>query len=269
MMGSMLLNVAGGLFCVACLLAGLPVAATDLPEYEVLVDPEGPGSVMWQRQLGTSYYDQEIGVATDAAGNVLIGGRLDGRTVVAKYSPAGKRLSTRQLGSWSYNNVAWDAAGNFLIVSRVSLGLYEYEGFVAKYSAAGERLWTRQLVYGFPSDVATDAAGNVLIGGSTRAGSECCPSEAFAAKYSPAGRLLWTRTLGPSGVEINVDASGVATDTAGNVFIAGGTNGHDHAFALALLAKYNADGKLLWTRRFGSVEDYTWGAWRRTLPAMF
>jgi hypothetical protein len=98
-MRSGLLNVVGGLFCAFCLFAGPPVEATDLPEEEELVDPEGTGSgsVIWSRQLGTSYFDEAIGVATDAAGNVLIGRSLVDNlfvrhTVGVKYSPAGKRL---------------------------------------------------------------------------------------------------------------------------------------------------------------------------------
>jgi hypothetical protein len=263
-MRSVLLNVAGGLFCAACLLAGPPVAATDLPEDEAVVDPERAGDVVWSRQLGTPYFDQAIGVATDAAGNVLIGGSLgiENRTVGVKYSPAGKRLSTRQLGSlgpwYSIRTMAWDSAGNFLIASKVDGDLYGLEYFVGKYSAAGTRLWTRQQVYG-ANDVATDAAGNVLIGGQTVNPGECCNSEAFTAKYSPAGKLLWTRTL--AGWDYfdtdDMGANAVATDATGNVFIAGSTAKRYEGPAFAFVAKYNPDGKLLWTRKLGAG---SWGS---------
>jgi hypothetical protein len=124
------------------------------------------------------------GVATDPAGNVLIGGRtstsLQGlpHAFVAKYSAGGERLWTRQLGTpegdaaWS---VATDATGNVVISGWTfgSLGGPKQgllDAFVAKYSPAGKRLWTRQ--FGTPEDdlssgVATDAAGNVVIDGIT------------------------------------------------------------------------------------------------------
>jgi hypothetical protein len=265
-MRSVLLNVVGGLFCAAWLLAGLPSAAMDLPEEEELADPEGTGSgsVIWQRQLGTRFFeDYAIGVATDAAGNVLIGASLSYRTFGVKYSPAGKRLSTRQLSvdpSYDTSAMAWDSAGNFLIASSVGIDLYDLDGFVFKYSAAGKRLWTRRHDYG-ANDVAADAAGNVLIGGQTNYPGECCNSEAFAAKYSPAGKLLWTRTL--AGWDYfdteHVVGNAVATDAAGDVFIGGYTfKIYPEYIRFAFVAKYNSDVKFLWTRKL-ALGDNTLG----------
>jgi O-glycosyl hydrolase len=147
--------------------------------------------------------------------------------------------------------MAWDSAGNFLIASSGDVDLYGLEYFVAKYSAAGTRLWTRQQGYG-AYEVATDAAGNVLIGGQTSLLGECCNSEAFAAKYSPAGQLLWTRILDGWSYFGTDDVIGntVATDAAGNVVVAGYTFKCDDWRYFAFLAKYNADGKFLWTRKF-------------------
>lgn len=266
-MQSVLSNAAGGLFCAACLLAGLPSAATDFPEdeTETSLDPERAGDVIWKTQIGTSYADEAIGVATGVAGNVLIGRSfVDGRSVRhtagVEYSPAGKRLRTRQLdyvGPFYFEpTMAWEPAGDFLVASSAEVDLYDWDYLVAKYSPAGKRLWTDQRGYG-AHDVASDGAGNVLLAGQTVSPGECCDSKAFATKYSPAGDLLWTSTLdgwshfGTS----DVIANAVATDSAGDVFLAGYTFNKFDGGNVAFVAKYDADGNFLWTGTldFGDV----------------
>ena len=118
---------------------------------------------------------------------------------------------------------------------------------------------------GFSEDsayaVATDAQGNVVLAGRASSGTfdgdaPELHSYAFVAKYSPAGVLQWARRSPASGT--NQDRNGgVATDPAGNVYVAGQTSG---AFAGQVNAgrtdiavyKYAPDGGLLWSRLFGS-----------------
>jgi hypothetical protein len=83
-------------------------------------------------------------------------------------------------------------------------------------------------------------------------------------KYNAAGDNVWTRQMGaPPG---SVWADGVAVDTAGNIYVAGGTDGTlpgspttnqggDDLF----LVKYNAAGDNVWTRQMGTPGDeYIW-----------
>jgi len=116
--------------------------------------------------------------------------------------------------------------------------------------------------------VAVDRNGNVLIGGcfqglysldgfildATGGGIR----DVFVAKFSPDGGLLWVRTAGgvePPGVYQTDWVEGVATDSAGNVFIGGtivngasfdgrivSTVGDYDVFA----ARYSPDGDLDW-----------------------
>jgi hypothetical protein len=204
-------------------------------------------------------------VATDAAGNVLLGGQTgvpaeccNSEAFVAKYSPAGKLLWTRTLNGWDYfgaehavaDAVATDAVGNVFIAGWAS------GAFVAKYNAHGKLLWTRKLDlkdYTSGTAVATDAAGNVAMVGMTRVFNG--PEDAFVAKYSPAGKRLWTHQFGT--LEDDA-ASGVATDVAGNVVIVGSTwgslGGPNQGFDDAFATKYSPAGKRLWTRQFGTPE---------------
>ena len=225
------------------------------------------GGLLWTRQLGTSSRDLAFSVAVDGAGNAFIsgitGGSLGGPhagswdAFLAKYSPAGALLWTRQLGTSpdNYaNSVAVDEWGNAFISGWTagSLGgssAGDHDAFIAKYSASGALLWIRQLGTSGPDramSVAVDGEGNAFIGGHTL-GSLGGPSagneDAFITKYSASGALLWTRQLG---TRTSDSALSVAVDAAGNAFISGytigtirgpnlGGNGDD-----AFIAKYSA-----------------------------
>lgn len=89
--------------------------------------------------------------------------------------------------------------------------------------------WTRQLgtsSYDGASDVATDSAGNVYVVGSTNGGLDGNTNsglyDLFVVKYDSAGLKQWTRQLGTSSDDYT---TGVATDSAGNCYVAGGTEG--------------------------------------------
>ena len=166
---------------------------------------------LWVRQLGTETYDAAYGVATDAAGNVYLTGETDG-------SLDGANRGDRDV-------------------------------WVAKYDAAGHALWKRQLGTAdidIAHGVATDAAGNVYVTGDTwgsLGGTNRGDYDAWVAKYDGAGRVLWVRQLG---TETSDHAYGVATDTAGNVYLTGWTTGSlggaKRGRLDAWLAKYDAAG---------------------------
>jgi len=156
----------------------------------------------------------------------------------------------------------------FLLVAGLATAL----AFVASPAGAEapyDLAWTRQLgtsAYDVSFGVAADAAGNVFISGTTRGSLGGQPNagygDAFVAKYDASGKLLWTRQLGTSGDD---DSCGVAADAAGNVFISGETSGNlggqpNAGGYDAFVAKYDASGKLLWTRQLGtSARDVSFG----------
>jgi hypothetical protein len=103
-----------------------------------------------------------------------------------------------------------------------------YDGWVIKYDGSGHRLWSRQpgtsegdAAFG----VATDTDGNVYVVGETEGalgGPFKGASDAWVIKFDGDGHQLWSRQPGTSGWD---DALGVATDTDGNVYVVGETNG--------------------------------------------
>lgn len=218
------LGVYGAVFSAACSVASLPVGAMDPPEEEELASPETtPGRVIWSRQFGTDDASDWVdGVAIDPAGNVLIVGMED------------------------ETSKGWTGTT-----------------FIAKYDRTGTLSWKVSPVFfwGYPfmriGGAATDAAGNMLIAGEAQYGDG--PDDAIVAKYGPSGTLLWTRFLGTSAApDVTYAANDVATDTHGNVLIAGYTGGYlggiDEGSDDAFVAKYNPSGKLLWKRQIGSPD---------------
>lgn len=129
--------------------------------------------------------------------------------------------------------------------------------FLRKYDSQGNALWDRQ--FGTAGEdqaagVAADAFGNVYIGalltlnppGDTHGGLR---------KYDPQGNLLWSRVFGTPAAHDQL--VGIGTDSLGNVYIAGLTEGAFPGYTNAggrdaFIRKYDAAGNELWTRQFGT-----------------
>jgi len=114
--------------------------------------------------------------------------------------------------------------------------------------------------------VATDANGNVFVvgyttgdlDGNTMTGTQ----DSFVTKYNASGVKQWTQQLGDSGqVTCGI---GVATDSSGNVFVGGNTNGGLDGNTLMgtsdyFVTKYNSSGAKQWTRQLGQSGKETYG----------
>jgi hypothetical protein len=205
------------------------------------------GTLLWTQQLGTSTSDVSNGVATDSQGNVFISGYTDGELAgdykgsgdawVAKYSPQGTLLWTKQLGTSDTDgslDVATGSQGNVFISGSTNGALAGsnkggFDAWVAKYSTEGTLLWTKQLGSSTSDSsfgVATDSGGNVFTAGTTLGalkGSNRGGFDAWVAKYSPNGKLWWLRQEGTRRSDY---ASDVATDSNGHVLVTGFTSGN-------------------------------------------
>ncbi|MBX3139948.1 MAG: SBBP repeat-containing protein [Trueperaceae bacterium] len=106
--------------------------------------------------------------------------------------------------------------------------------------------------------VAVDLDGNVIAVGYTEGaleGENAGESDAYVQKRAADGDVLWTRQFGTSA---NEGAYGVAADAAGNVLVAGTTDGAlagaNAGGEDAFVRKYGPDGGVLWTRQFGTAD---------------
>jgi hypothetical protein len=187
----------------------------------ITVLESGSTAAIWTSQFAPEANDLAYEVAVDGRGNVHVAGTT--------------------FGSLEGNNA----------------GLAD--AFVRKYDAAGTILWTRQ--FGTNGDdiayaVAADNNGNVLVAGTTFGdleGGRTTTVDAFVRKYDANGTVLWTRQFGTATID---DATSVAVDNNGNVFVAGATRGDlegpNAGFVDAFVRKYDANGNSLWTRQFGT-----------------
>ncbi|MBI4703227.1 MAG: hypothetical protein HY744_19090 [Deltaproteobacteria bacterium] len=232
---------------------------------------------LWSKRFGGLGPDGAFGVASDAAGNVLLTGTFgdaidfgagpvdpegDMDVFVLKLDPDGNHLWSRHAGGGPASpgfafylatgySVAADSAGDVLVAGQFS-GSIDLGG--GKLESAGEL------------DIdAFDAAGAVLLlcdfGGITFLDGAQLEStgeaDVFALKLDPDGKLLWSKRFGGP----DNDRSGsIAADAAGNVVLTGWFSdsidlgdgklesaGKSDVFA----AKLDPDGKLLWSERFG------------------
>jgi len=87
-------------------------------------------------------------------------------------------------------------------------------------------------------------------------------NDLFVVKYNSSGTKEWTKQLGSASSDF---ANGVATDSSGNVYVAGGTygglDGNNSAGNSDLfVVKYNSSGTKQWTKQMGSSSrDYDYG----------
>ncbi len=107
--------------------------------------------------------------------------------------------------------------------------------------------------------IALDPAGNVLVTGESGA-SYSGATQATTLKLDPVGNLVWERHyVGPAGGDDC--GKDVLTDSAGNVYVAGGSTGTGN-FLDFLLLKYSPAGQLLWERRYDGPTGRTDVAFR-------
>ena len=208
------------------------------------------GQLAWSSFLGGDKYDEGMGIATDAAGNVFVSG-----TTSSTNFPAAGGYSTTAIGN--------------------------YDACIVKVSGDGQLLWTR--VFGGKSNdyaraLAVYQNGNVICAGRTQStdfpmlnafdSSYNGGDDAFVARFSASGELAWSTFLGGSGLD---SANGAALDASGNVLIAGqtksanfpSTGGFDKTLGGtqdACLSKISATGQLLWSTYVGgSMSDSAGG----------
>jgi len=236
------------------------------------------GNLLWTEQFGTPNLDDFEGLTTDLNGNVYIAGstlgtiegtfQVDSDAWVIQYDSQGNLVWNQQLGSGGFDSttgVATDIDGN-IYISGFSNGITDGAngggsvGWVTKYDSQGTLLWDRQLDASgseTSAGIVTDLFGNFYISGDTTRSADGPDSEntdAWVAKYDGEGNLLWNQQLGSAEFDYS---QAVTTDSEGNVYLAGGTNGAidggNAGLNDAWVAKYDTQGNLLWTDQLGTV----------------
>lgn len=202
----------------------------------VLLKFSSAGKLVWQRFCGsTTGPDNAAALALDRTGNVLVTGSLSTRTrgldvVLAKYSPAGKRIWLRTWDGAAHHAdkgaaIAVDRSGNAVIAGSTALARSsDTAALLLKYSASGQLRWAGRQSSGTHGDalscVAVDAGGDVFAGG--RARQPGTGFDALLIKYTAGGTGKWKWVV--SGMQGGRDEiAAVCVDGGGWVHAAGST----------------------------------------------
>jgi hypothetical protein len=232
-----------GRFKAAVDFGGGLVASMDSSKYDgFLAAFDSLGNFHFAVTLGNGSHDQYVdGVASDLDGNVTVVGRFKGEV--------------------DFGGGPVPSAGAF------------YDAFAASYDGSGQLRWVRGIGQGahdqYATAITTGADGSVLIGGRLKGvvdlgGGETIPLgdryDGFVAKYESTGGFGWARLIGSGLADQQVLA--VTASEPGGVIVAGaflgvvdvGGETLESAGAMpdAFVARYAAEGAVLWARGYGN-----------------
>ncbi|MEG4323050.1 MULTISPECIES: SBBP repeat-containing protein [unclassified Microcoleus] len=243
---------------------------------------DSSGSQLFLKQLGNGTNNSVSEVTVDSAGNVYLTGSIatvsplgfdQGDAWVAKYDSTGSQLWLKQFAFGNFNDdpsgIAVDSVGNVYLTGTSGYTTSGDAGgpksaWVAKYDDSGNQLWLKGVNSenrDISDGIKVDNSGNVYLTGTSYNFSQGYPPEfkTRAAKYDSNGNQLWLKQLGAADFDnrATIFLSDLAVDSAGNLYLMGGTNGAlggPNAGDRDIWAtKYDNNGNLLWLKQFGTA----------------
>ncbi|OBQ37069.1 MAG: hypothetical protein AN485_10105, partial [Anabaena sp. MDT14b] len=260
---------------------------TNAGNYDGYITKYNPdGSPAWIKQFGTSGTDYAMGTGNDNAGNVYAAGYTNGAFTgatnlgsndgfITKYTAAGTLAWVKQFGTAADDTsvgISVDSNGNSYVIGK-TYGAFAgnvtqgaYDAYIAKYDTNGTQTWIKQ--FGTNQDdeaigVSLDSNDNIYVLGSTAGAfagnTNVSGLDVFVSKYNSSGTQAWVKQLGSSGNNY-ANINGISTDSTGNVFITGYTDGTFSGNTSlgsydGFVAKYSSTGTLAWVKQFGTTSD--------------
>ena len=233
---------------------------------------DGDGNRRWLTQFGVPGVADRSYSVTVSGTDVYVGGytkgALDGANqgdkdvFVARLDGDGRLVWLRQTGTAGEDKgMAVAVSDGSVYLGGMMAGDGGVDGLLARYSTDGAPVWVKQL--GTPAAdevwaITADPHGGVYLAGYTAgdfAGTLNGDKDFLIARADSDGNLTWRDQLGTS---TNDKAAAVAVDPAGNVYVAGFTDGSLETplgkFD-GVLTKYSPDHTRSWTRQFGTADD--------------
>lgn len=234
----------------------------------------------WIFQTGTSGNDQSNCVWSDADGNIYVAGEsygsLHGNSNAGQYDIFIMQLDRQGSHQWTFqkgdsasefvNSCYVDASGSMFLTGHTYSGLDGNSNvgsadiYAMKINGAVSWQWTFQ-IGSSSNDVAravqVDASGNVILAGETMGGldgfSNAGGWDMFVINLDTSGVLQWTYQTGTSS---NDEVGGLQIDAAGDIFIAGDTQGGFSGLTNAglydmFIMKLDSAGTPQWTVQTG------------------
>lgn len=228
------------------------------------------GIQQWtQTFAGTAGNDDiPVDIESDSNGNVFVSGYTDAvpgaivqnNGILLGYSSAGLALFNK---SFSLSPTSNDIHSSMIIASNndiVICGSSEVipvkHATFMRYSNTGSEIWNKKYVANGDNSnnshsIVVDNQGNTYVAGYTvEYGADRNHS---LLKIDPNGNTLWLRTLnGTSSSGSPDEAYGIGIDATGFIYVGGFLKNTGASYDI-ILAKYNANGDTIWTRKY----DYT------------
>ena len=205
------------------------------------------GSQAWARRYNgpANNEDQPLAVVADMDGNIIVGGYsyASGTGIdylAIKYTPDGVGLWTNRFDGDKIETVAVDGAGGVYVCGESGSGIV-----TIKYASDGTPVWTNSYSstsrFMFFTGLAVDHDGNAYL-----AVVDSDAASFITIKYDVNGNAAWTNFFKTSPTSQD-NASDIAVDTAGNIFLTGASFDGGSS---CLTIKCAGDGAVLWTNHY-------------------
>ncbi|MEO8146504.1 MAG: SBBP repeat-containing protein [Bacteroidia bacterium] len=198
------------------------------------------GAFMWAKKIGSTGYDVNYAIVSDAGGNIYTKGLYSG-TVDLDPGAGVYNLSFGFPDQWAVTKL--NTAGDFV-----------YAKILPAYNIQD------------PKSIAVDASGNLFNVGSLIAATDFDPgpgvfnldpnnttyTDIYISKLDPAGIFLWAKKYGS--INDGDYPTAVTIDGANNLFMTGfGYTGSGTVTSGIFISKLNNDGNEYWTQVFTSA----------------
>ena len=244
----------------------------------LLLKYNASGALLWQRTYGTAADDlnsgmeagNDVAVAPDNSGVLVVGNYRDGNIFLAKFSPAGVLLWDLTWGAEpeareSANAIAVAANGTIYVAGGTSsFGVGQTDAFLLSFTSGGILNWQRTWGgdgFDVPRGVAVATDGSIYISGD----GLFTANSAFLVKFTAAGSVVWQREwglVGRNGVAGETTGNGVAAAPAGGAYVVGDTTSAG-ADPNLLAVRFDSAGNFVWQvvggPGFGSAQDVAVG----------
>ncbi|HOW52128.1 MAG TPA: SBBP repeat-containing protein [bacterium] len=221
---------------------------------------DATGNVIWTRAWGMPGDDHFGGLVSDGTGIIAAGG-----ATLLKYDFDGGEAWTGDIGTPFPNDLARSGDGAIAVTGYQITGGNNYDVFAGVWGSSGVAEWSKTFSGNNSAEqgraLAVAANGAVFMAGSTDGaftGNQSAGGvDTFLAKSNGEGLLHW---IEQAGTPERDEASSVAIDTDGSIYITGHTYGSlddevSAGGADIYLMKRKNDGEKVWTRQWGTDRD--------------